>query len=141
MIVSVNSFCQTDSTRTKIPPPPPPHSNKKNKNKTFDKIEVEATFPGSDTAFKNFLIANLQVITDSAVARNIQKGTYRLTLQFIIDKEGNVNPNKADSHPKETFLEMACMEMIKKSPKWIPAKQNDMIVKAFRSQPITIIIE
>ena len=141
MIVSLFSFCQIDSTSTKIPPPPPPLSKKNKKNKTYDKIEAEAIYPGGDTAFKNFLIANLQVITDSAVARNIKTGTYRLTLQFIIDKEGNVNPYKADSQPKETFLEMACMEMIKKLPKWIPAKQNDMIVKTFRSQPITIIVE
>jgi periplasmic protein TonB len=141
IIASECSFCQNDSPGMKIPPPPPPLSKKNKTNKIYDKIEVEATFPGGDTAFRNFLVANLQVITDSAVARNIYKGTYRIILQFIIDKEGNANPDKADSQPKEAFLEIACMEMIKKSPQWIPAKQNDMIVKAYRIQPVTIIVE
>ncbi len=141
MNASECSFGQNDSPGSKIPPPPPPLSKKNKKNKIYDNIEVEATFTGGDTAFKNFLLPNLQAITDSAVARNIKKGTYRIILQFIIDKEGNVEPYKAVSQLKEAYLEMACMEVIKKSPTWIPARANDMIVKAFRSQPITIIIE
>lgn len=141
IIISESSFSQHDSPVSKIPPPPPPISRKNKKQKIYDKIEVETGFPGGDTAFRNFILSNLQAVTDSAVARNIHKGTYKIVVQFLVDTEGNVNPVKADCQPKDIFLETACMEMVKRSPKWIPAKQNDIMVKAYRNQPITIIVE
>ncbi|RTL58828.1 MAG: energy transducer TonB [Sphingobacteriales bacterium] len=102
-------------------------------NTIFTKVEIEAGFPGGDGAWKKFLERNLngQVPSDNGAP----EGTYRVLVQFVVDKEGNVSDVKALSNYGYGMEEEA-VKAIKKGPKWTPAEQNGRKVKAYRTQPI-----
>ena len=57
-------------------------------NKIFDKVEIEAKFPGGDGKWRQYLErnCNAQVATDNGAP----EGTYTTVVQFVVDKEGNI---------------------------------------------------
>lgn len=103
-------------------------------NKIFDKVEIEASFPGGDSKWRRYLETNCngQVASDNGAP----EGTYTTVVQFVVDKEGNISDVKALTNHGYGMEEEA-MRTIKKGPKWIPAVQNGRQVKAYRKQPIT----
>jgi protein TonB len=107
-------------------------------NKIFEKVEVEAAFPGGESAWKKFLERNLRA--DVATENGAPAGSYTVWVQFVVDKEGNVSDVKAlTSHGYG--MEDEAVRVIKKGPQWKPAIQNGRQVKAYRKQPITFQIE
>ncbi len=107
-------------------------------NKIFDKVEIEASFPGGDSKWRQYLErnANGQVATDNGAP----EGTYTTLVQFVVDKEGNISDVRALTNHGYGMEEEA-MRVIKKGPKWTPAVQNGRQVKAYRKQPITFRVE
>jgi len=107
-------------------------------NKIFDKVEIEASFPGGDSKWRQYLErnANGQVATDNGAP----EGTYTTVVQFVVDKEGNISDVKALTNHGYGMEEEA-MRVIKKGPKWNPAVQNGRQVKAYRKQPITFQVQ
>ena len=103
-------------------------------NKIFDKVEIEAKFPGGDGKWRQYLErnCNAQVATDNGAP----EGTYTTVVQFVVDKEGNISDVKSMTNHGYGMEEEA-MRVIKKGPKWEPAVQNGRQVKAYRKQPIT----
>jgi len=103
-------------------------------NKIFDKVEIEASFPGGDGKWRRYLEQNCngQVATDGGAP----EGTYTTIVQFIVDKEGNISDVKALTN-HGYGMEGEAIRVIKKGPKWTPAVQNGNKVKAYRKQPIT----
>jgi len=103
-------------------------------NIVFEKMEKEASFPGGEQGFRQFLQANLNANTP--VDNGAPDGLYTVMLQFIVSKKGKVTDIKAlTSHG--FGMEEQCIGMIKKSPDWIPAMQNGKKVNAYRQQPIS----
>ena len=107
-------------------------------NKIFDKVEIEASFPGGDAKWRRYLEqnANGQVATDNGAP----EGTYTTVVQFVVDKEGNISDVRALTN-HGYGMEQEAMRVIKKGPKWTPAVQNGRQVKAFRKQPITFQVQ
>jgi protein TonB len=107
-------------------------------NKIFDKVEIEASFPGGDSKWRQYLErnANGQVATDNGAP----EGTYTTLVQFVVDKEGNISDVRSLTNHGYGMEEEA-MRVIKKGPKWTPAVQNGRQVKAYRKQPITFRVE
>ncbi|HNR17272.1 MAG TPA: energy transducer TonB [Chitinophagaceae bacterium] len=107
-------------------------------NKIFDKVEIEASFPGGDSKWRQYLErnANGQVATDNGAP----EGTYTTVVQFVVDKEGNISDVRALTNHGYGMEEEA-IRVIKKGPKWNPAVQNGRQVKAYRKQPITFRVE
>ena len=68
---------------------------------------------------------------EKAVRKNIQ-GT--VVVQFIVDKNGMLSDIQAISGPAQ--LQNAAVDIIKQSPKWIPAVQFGRKVKSYKKQPI-----
>lgn len=103
-------------------------------NKIFDKVEIEAKFPGGDAKWRQYLErnCNAQVATDNGAP----EGTYTTVIQFVVDKEGNISDVKAMTNHGYGMEEEA-VRTIKKGPNWTPAVQNGRQVKAYRKQPIT----
>lgn len=103
-------------------------------NTIFDKVEIEASFPGGDSKWRQYLErnANGQVATENGAP----EGTYTTVVQFVVDKEGNISDVRALTNHGYGMEEEA-MRVIKKGPKWNPAVQNGRQVKAYRKQPIT----
>jgi protein TonB len=103
-------------------------------NKIFDKVEIEASFPGGDSKWRRYLETNCngQVASDEGAL----EGTYTTVIQFVVDKEGNISDVRALTN-HGYGMEQEAMRVIKKGPKWTPAIQNGRQVKAYRKQPIT----
>ena len=107
----------------------------RDENVIFEKVEVEASFPGGFNEWKKFLQGNLDPTVP--VKNGIKKsGDYTVVVQFVVRKDGSVSDVKALT--KHGYgMEEEAMRMIKKGPHWVPAIQNGRNVNAYRKQPIT----
>jgi periplasmic protein TonB len=106
--------------------------------KIFEKVEVEAEFPGGLTAWRDFIVNNLR--PDVPVTKGAPAGQYNVIVQFIVDKAGAITGIKALTN-YGYGMESEVIRMIKRSPKWIPAQQEGRFVNAYRQQPITFVVQ
>jgi len=106
-------------------------------NKIFDKVEIEAAFPGGDIAWRKYLTNNLNANTP--VDNGAPAGKYTVYVQFVVDKEGNISDVKPLTN-NGYGMEQEAVRVIKKGPNWTPAVQNGRQVKAYRKQPITFVV-
>jgi len=93
-------------------------------------VQIESEYPGGIAAWQRFLNKNLRY-PQEAIDQNVEG---YITVQFIVDKEGNVSEVEAVSGPQE--LRAEAVRVIKKSGKWTPAIQNGRKVKSYKKQPI-----
>jgi protein TonB len=93
-------------------------------------VQIESEYPGGIAAWQRFLNRSLRYPAE-AVDQGIEGF---VTVQFVVDKEGNVSNVEAVSGPQELRAEAA--RVIKKSGKWTPAIQNGHKVKSYKKQPI-----
>ena len=110
---------------------------KEDENKIFEKVEVEAEFPGGLPAWRRYLERNLnaQVPSDAGSPT----GSFTVVVKFIVDKAGSISDVKAlTSHGYG--MEEEAVRAIKRGPKWTPAIQNGRNVNAYRQQPITFVV-
>jgi len=134
LFVCTNSFSQTSPDEI----PPTLEDSVSSALKVYERVEVEAEFPGGDKAWINFLTKNLngQVPLD----HDAPSGKYTVWVQFIVDKDGNVT----DLKPLTSWgygMEQEVMRILKIMPaKWTPAIQNGKPVKAYRKQPVTFVV-
>ncbi len=110
---------------------------KKEDDKPFEKVEVEAIFPGGEAAWRKYLLRNLN--PNAPVDAGAPEGQYTVVIQFIVDREGIISDVRAlTKHGYD--MEKEALKVINKGPKWTPALQNGRHVKAYRKQPITFIV-
>ena len=106
-------------------------------NKVFEKVQIEASYPGGEKAWREFINKNLNV--NVPVSKKAPERAYTVVLQFIVDKEGNINDLKALT--KHGYgMEDESLRVMSLSPKWNPAIQNGHVVKAYRKQPFNFVI-
>lgn len=114
-IAGTHKFSATELADTVVVKKP----QKPNDNMIFDRVEIEASFSGGETAFKKYL-ASAIVYPDSATISTVA-GTVKVG--FLINEDGvpqdirilkGVNP----------FADEAVIHAIKNMPKWMPAIQN-----------------
>lgn len=106
-------------------------------NKHFERVEVEASFPGGDNAWRKYLMKNLD--PNVPVDNNAPSGKYTVIVQFIVSKDGSLS----SLEPKTNFgygMEREVLRIIGRSGLWISARQNGRVVNAYRRQPVTFII-
>ena len=102
-------------------------------NVIFEKVEIEPSYPGGETAWRKFLEKNLNPSVPSD--RHAPAGAYTVFVQFIVDKEGNIS----DLRPLTKFgygMEEEVLRIIKLSGKWEPGIQNGHKVNAYKKQRI-----
>lgn len=104
---------------------------------TFDKVEVEASFPGGQAGWSKYLSENLRA--DIPVKKKAKAGTYRVVVRFIVAKDGSISDVQADTKHGHG-MEKEVIRVIKNGPKWIPAIQNGRPVNAYRRQPVTFVV-
>ena len=107
-------------------------------NKIFNKVEVEAAFPGGDASWRNYLQRNLNA--DVPVENGAEAGTFTVVVKFVVSKDGSLSDVSCESDPGHGMCAEA-IRVIKKGPKWTPAIQNGRNVNAYRRQPITFQVE
>ena len=106
-------------------------------NKVFNKVEVEAEFPGGNGAWRNYLTKNLNANTP--VENSAPEGTYTVIVRFIVSKDGSISD--VVSETKFGYgMEEEAVKIIRKGPRWTPALQNGRNVNAYRRQPITFVV-
>lgn len=105
--------------------------------KVFNKVEVEASFPGGERAWRRFLQNNLDPMVP--VDNGASPGTYTVVVRFIVSRDGTISDVKATTN-HGFGMEKEAEKVIKRGPKWTPALQNGRHVNAYRSQPITFIV-
>ncbi len=104
----------------------------------FNKVEIEAEYPGGSAAWAKYLRNNLDANTP--VDNGASEGTYTVVVRFIVSKDGSISDVVAET--KHGYgMEAEAMKIIKKGPRWTPAQQNGRMVNAYRRQPITFVVQ
>ncbi|MBS1621564.1 MAG: energy transducer TonB [Bacteroidetes bacterium] len=107
-------------------------------NKIFEKVEIEAKFPGGDQGWKRYLERKLSGFNPAD--NGAPAGTYTVYVQFVVDKAGKISDVKALTN-FGYGMEDEAVKVIKSGPDWTPAIQNGRQVKAYRKQPITFVVQ
>lgn len=104
----------------------------------FTRTEVEASFPGGHTAWREYITKNLN--SEVPITNKAPKGQYTVIVRFIVARNGSINDVVAET--RHGFgMEQEVIRIIKQGPKWIPAFQNNRPVNAYRRQPITFVVQ
>lgn len=107
-------------------------------NKVFNKVEIEAAFPGGTGAWTKYLRNKLDANTP--IDNGAPEGTYQVIVKFIVSKDGSISDVVAET--KHGYgMEQEAIKVIKNGPKWTPAQQNGRMVNAYRRQPITFVVQ
>ncbi len=107
-------------------------------NKVFTKVEVEAAFPGGESAWRRYLQNNLNA--NAPIENGAPEGTYQVVVRFIVGRDGAISDVQAETN-HGYGMEQEAVKIIKKGPKWTPAIQNGRNVNAYRRQPITFVVQ
>lgn len=107
-------------------------------NKIFNKVEVEAAFPGGEAAWRNYLQKTLN--GNVPVDNGAGEGTYTVIVKFVVSKDGSLSDVNCENDPGFGMCQEA-VRVIKKTKNWTPAIQNGRNVNAYRRQPITFQVE
>lgn len=126
-IISKTSFSQTVSSA----------DSTADADLVFEKVEVEASFPGGAKEWMNFLVKNID--PNVPVEKGCRPGTYTVRIQFIVERDGRIRDVKALTN-HGFGMEEEFMRVLKKGPKWVPAMQNGRLVNAYRKLPFTFVI-
>ncbi|TDH27353.1 energy transducer TonB [Segetibacter sp. 3557_3] len=105
-------------------------------DRTFTQVEIEAKYPGGLAGWKRYLERNLNA--QVAYDEGAPVGRYTVTVQFIVDREGNISNVRAIDVPMEC---RACgaeaVKVILRGGRWEPAVQNGRKVTYQAIQHIT----
>lgn len=108
-----------------------------NVDPVFEKAESAPSFPGGQKAWIDFL--QKSGIANTPVDHWAPEGTYKVMVQFIVEKDGTLSSMKPLT--KLGYgMEDSVIKLLAKGPKWIPAKQNGKIVRAWVQQPVTFVV-
>ncbi len=112
------------------------HIYQRTKENVFEKVEVDAYT--NEKAWVAHVMKKTQL--PDSILKDIPAGTYKINVQFIIDKHGNIGQIKAKNDPGFGLARRAEHIVSTYNGTWIPASQCGRSVKAYRTQPITFVI-
>ena len=126
-------------------PPLVSEDSTKYANLIFSKVEVEASFPGGDEGWRQYLMKNLhpeRIVDLVKFPRGKKPFKQTVIVKFIVLRDGTLAEVSAENYDLvDPYCADAAIKVIKKSPNWIPAYQNGRKVNAVRRQPITFVFE
>ena len=102
----------------------------------FEKVEVNAHT--NQNAWNEHISKKTQ-LADS-ILKNIPAGTYKVNVQFIIDKHGNIGQVKAKNDPGYGLAKKAVGVISSYKGTWQPANQCGRNVNTYKEQPVIFII-
>ncbi len=100
----------------------------------LNSLDRKPKFPGGDEAFYKFLGKNLKWPFHGDI--DVQG---RVLISFVVEKDGSLTNFKVEKKlwPE---LDAEALRVLKKSPKWIPGKQNGKLVRVRYTVPINFTI-
>ena len=93
----------------------------------------EASFPGGDKAWMNFLSKQLYFPAQWKIANADQAV---VVVDWVVDEQGYVRDVRVQT-PFHPAFENLAVEAISRSPRWLPAIAHYRKIKAYRRQPVT----
>nr|WP_279191869.1 TonB family protein [Bacteroides intestinalis] len=102
----------------------------------FEVVEEMPEFPGGVDAMMEYLQKELRY-PESAKEKGIQG---RVTVQFIIDKEGNVTGSKV-TRSVDKDMDTEAIRLVKAMPKWKPGMQKGKAVAVKYTVPVVFRLE
>ncbi|WJS94862.1 energy transducer TonB [Flavobacterium johnsoniae] len=93
-------------------------------------LEILPSFPGGKDALDRFIKENYKNPKDKTLKGNVY-------LTFIIEKDGSLSDIKV-LRDIGFGTGAEAIRVLKTSPKWIPGKQNNIVVRTLYSLPISI---
>ncbi|HVM89174.1 MAG TPA: TonB family protein [Puia sp.] len=111
-------------------------SSSEDYDKTFTKVEVEAEYPGGQSAWGDYLTKNLKY-PQEAINKELQG---IVVMQFIVNTDGTISDIKILKSPAKVLSDES-IRVLKESGKWTPAMQNGKAVRAYKKQPIVFKLE
>jgi TonB family protein len=108
--------------------------DEKGKTMSMDCVaEMDADFPGGIKAWQQYIAKRVYSNADELIKKGAN-GT--AIVLFIIDTTGKVIDARLETKTN-SYLDEFALRTINNSPRWIPARQHNITVKAYRKQPIT----
>jgi protein TonB len=122
--------------------------NSTDENKIFEKIEIEAGFPGGIAKWNEFVKKNFNFSRiEKSLPDSINSFSDTARVQFIVDKNGIIKDisflqrsPQGQSSVSKSFKE-SCTELFKNSPHWRPANQCGRSVNAYRKETFIVQID
>jgi hypothetical protein len=88
-------------------------------DKVFTSVQVPSTFPGGTDAWAKYLSRTLN--RDLPVENKAPAGNYRVTVSFVVARDGSISDVKAENDPGYGTAAEA-VRVLQKGPKWTPAE-------------------
>ena len=110
----------------------------KESQSVFTKVDVEASFPGGQSAWQQYLAKNIN--TQILVNKGAADGNYTVRVKFIVDSDGNLKEIQPESS-NGYGMEEEAKRILEKSGKWIPAQLNGKNVSSYHRQLIRFEIQ
>ena len=106
--------------------------NYKSDEDAYTVVEEQPEFPGGERELMTYVKNNLKYPADCA-----EEGVQgRVTLSFIVDKDGSVVEAKAMRSPDDRLTAEA-IRIIESMPKWKPGRQGGEVVRVKYVMPVT----
>ncbi|HEX7847729.1 MAG TPA: hypothetical protein VF476_18140 [Chitinophagaceae bacterium] len=102
-----------------------------NDTTVYTDVDTVASFPGGRAAWIKFIEKNLNPAV--WVENGAKKGTYNVIIKFTVMKDGTLLDFVPATKYKHGFEEEV-IRVLKRSPKWIPAKKNGVNVNSRTEQ-------
>ena len=147
VVLIFTALLSSGTIRAQDVPPPPPLSadSTKDANIIFSKVEVEASFPGGQEGWRQYLMKNLhaeRIVDLVKFPRGKKTLKQTVIVKFIVSRDGTLRDISAENYDLvDPYCVAEAIRVIKVSPNWIPALQNGRKVNAYRRQPITFVFE
>lgn len=128
--------CKIFSQNTVVPPPP--GETDSTGKKIFERVEIEASYPGGIAAWRKFLERTLN--PDVPLKNGAPAGYYTILVRFIVSKTGEVTEVK----PLTNYgygMEEEVIRTMNKAGNWNPGEQNKRLVNSYHTQPITFVVQ
>ena len=106
-------------------------------NRQNPQVEDEPRFPGGDIGWRKFLERNLNSTTP--ISNGAPVGTYQVTMEFLVDENGDISEVKALNNPGYGMAQEA-VRVFGKSPRWQPATFKGKQVAYRKRQSIDFIV-
>ena len=97
-----------------------------------------AEFSNGTDGWKKYIERNLKA--EVPVRKGAPFGEFTVVVRFVVDAEGNISQIRSLTQ-FGYGMEEEVERILKKSPRWVPARQFGRNVKAYRIQPITFVVQ
>lgn len=94
----------------------------------FVAVEQQAEFPGGQAALMKWLSNNIRY-PESALQNDIQG---RVVVKFVVETDGSIG-NATVAKGVDKDLDREAIRVVKKMPKWQPAKNNGVAVRSYNT--------